>query len=212
MMNHNPHDKFRTRNQGGHGGPRGFGPNWAENMRRAAEQGVPGPHGGDLPFGRGFGPRPPFGPGFGGPGQDRRAPRGSVNLALLDLLLDGESNGYGLMQKFSERTNGRWAPKSGTIYPALGTLVKQQLIDVSDEGVYSLTATGRVTAEKSHDSAQLLFDHMAEEEAEGDLFRAGRDLMKALWTLFTQGTPEQQAAITAKLDELRKEIYRTLGE
>lgn len=177
---------------GGWGGPRG-------------EFGRPRPHGPE-----GFHSEAPFGP-FAG---ERRAPRGSIGVALMDLLLDGPQSGYSLLKLFSERTNGKWAPQSGTIYPALGKLVSQQLLTVTaDESpLYALTPAGRKSAEASHKSIQDLFDHMSIDDTEGDLFRAGKDLMKALWTLFTQGTVEQHAAMTAKLVELRKEIYRMLGE
>ena len=71
----------------------------------------------------GFGP---MGPGFG-PGRAsadhevaRRRRRGDVRLALLMLLsLDSPMNGYQLMQGLEERSDGRWRPSPGSVYPAL---------------------------------------------------------------------------------------------
>lgn len=209
----NKRDRFPRRDQRGHGphgfGPHGFGPEWADRLReRMEEGGAPGPHGMDRPFGPGFGRG--FGPSFVDSG--RKAPRGSIWLALLDMLLDGPKNGAALIQEFKTRTDGKWAPVSGTVYPALGKLISQQLIEVTDDNVYSLTPTGRQTAEKSHDAVTAIFEHMAREESEPGLFGASRKLFGALFTLLNSGTAEQQTVIKAKIDELTKEVYRTLGE
>lgn len=191
--------------RGGMGGPfsprDGFAPNWGGQR---GELGKPRPHSPE-----GFQQETPFSL-FG----ERKAPRGSISAALMDLLLDGPESGYSLMKLFSERTGGKWAPQSGTIYPALGKLVTQQLLSVTaDESpLYSLTDSGRERAESSHNSMKQLFEQMSTETPEGDLFRAGRDLMKAMWAIFTQGTMEQHAVVTNKLVELRKEIYRMLSE
>src|ERR1700744_6245028 len=78
----------------------------------------------------GFGPGGgPFGPGFrGGPGRGRRR-RGDVRLAMLMLLAEGPANGYQLMQALEERSDGRWRPSPGSVYPALSQLEDEGLIN-----------------------------------------------------------------------------------
>jgi hypothetical protein len=53
--------------------------------------------------------RPGFGPGFG-PGGPRRANRGDVRAAILSLLAEAPSNGYGLIKTIAEKTSGAWRP------------------------------------------------------------------------------------------------------
>ena len=76
-----------------------------------------GPFGGPGPFGRG-----PRGRGRG------RARRGDVRLALLRLLAEEPSNGYQLMQTIEERSDGRWRPSPGSVYPTLAQLEDEGLI------------------------------------------------------------------------------------
>ena len=57
-----------------------------------------------------------------GPGH-RRARRGDVRAAILDLLAEGRSwNGYQIIQEIAERTSGVWRPSAGSVYPALQQL------------------------------------------------------------------------------------------
>ncbi|MBP1231323.1 hypothetical protein JOE40_000967 [Arthrobacter sp. PvP102] len=53
--------------------------------------------------------RPGFGPGFG-PGGPRRANRGDVRAAILSLLAEAPSNGYGLIKTIAEKTSGARRP------------------------------------------------------------------------------------------------------
>ena len=74
-----------------------------------------GPHGGG-PFDRPFG---------GGRGRKRR---GDVRTALLLLLAEEPRNGYQLMQTIEERSDGRWRPSPGSVYPTLAQLEDEGLI------------------------------------------------------------------------------------
>ena len=86
----------------------------------AAGEGHPGrrggPHGGRR------------GPGGRGPGGRGRAPRGDVRTAVLLLLEEEPMHGYQLMQAIAERSNGRWTPSPGAIYPALNLLEDEGLV------------------------------------------------------------------------------------
>src|ERR1700722_7199563 len=99
------------------------------------------------PRGRGMGPG--FGPPFGPGGHRGRRRRGDVRLALLMLLsLESPLNGYQLMQGLEERSDGRWRPSPGSVYPALAQLEDEGLIrSVDAEGengrAFGLTDAGR---------------------------------------------------------------------
>src|SRR5579875_1416932 len=116
-----------------------------KNERFFFERDVFGTRGGRWGMGPGFGPG--FGPGPGGHRGRRR--RGDVRLALLMLLsLESPLNGYQLMQGLEERSDGRWRPSPGSVYPALQQLEDEGLIRaVQTEGesgrAFELTDAGR---------------------------------------------------------------------
>src|SRR3954454_23578785 len=90
----------------------------------------------------------PFGgPGWGPHRHGRgRARRGDVRLALLRLLAEEPRNGYQLMQAIEERSEGRWRPSPGSVYPTLAQLEDEGLVrSVEIEGVrrFEITDAGR---------------------------------------------------------------------
>src|SRR5947209_448024 len=89
---------------------------------------------------------------FGGPGWGHhrhgrgRARRGDVRLALLRLLAEEPRNGYQLMQAIEERSEGRWRPSPGSVYPTLAQLEDEGLIHSAEtEGTrrFEITEAGR---------------------------------------------------------------------
>ncbi|WP_235866277.1 hypothetical protein [Serinibacter arcticus] len=46
----------------------------------------------------------------------------------------------------------------------------------------------------------------------GDMMLAGRKLMDVLRQVAAHGTDEQRATAATKMDDLRRELYRMLGE
>src|SRR6478736_9262363 len=103
----------------------GRGPHGSHEGHRGRGRGPGGPGG--------FGPGG-FGPGGFGPGGRRgRRPRGDVRNAILLLLAEQPMHGYQLMEAIAERSDGRWRPSPGAVYPTLNLL--------EDEGVVTLTAS-----------------------------------------------------------------------
>jgi len=57
-------------------------------------------------------------------------------------------SGYELLSEIREKTGGKWAPSKGTLYPILGQLQKQKLIEISKTGkraknIFALTKAGK---------------------------------------------------------------------
>ncbi len=83
-----------------------------------------------------------------------------MRLALLLLLeVDGPANGYQLMQALEERSDGRWRPSPGSVYPALSQLEDEGLISsVQAEGesgrAFALTDAGREQLAERGDDAR----------------------------------------------------------
>lgn len=182
---HGHHHKMRCRTPGGYG-PRGMG--W------------------EAAFGR---PGPPRG------GRGGRARRGDVRTALLMLLAEGPSNGYGLMQEIGERSQGVWRPGSGSVYPTLAQLEDEGLVRSveSDGRKFELTDAGReAVAERGEDRPAPW------EEAAGDVDDDERALgqsMKQLAAAFAQvyraGDAAQRTAAREVLDDARRSLYGLLA-
>lgn len=164
-----------------------------EGMRRGSGQG------------RGFGPRGP-----------RRAGRGDVRLAILSLLSDAPSNGYGLITAIADRTGDAWRPSSGSVYPTLQQLVDEDLIVSSGEGrgtAYELTETGRTYVEE-HQSAieQAWASTAGRNESEVAFHESVTKLKGVIHQFRLSATDAQRAAATENLDETRRALYLILAD
>ena len=172
---------------------------------------LPGGFGGFEEGARGFGPG--FGRGRGGPGG--RARRGDVRHAVLALLAENPSNGYGLIGAISERTDGAWTPSPGSIYPTLSQLVDEGLVVQTDgpRGPYTLTDAGREHTSVHGEQVRAAFD-AARSGGEGgrELVGAVRKLMTAVGSFRAGATKEQLDAAVAAVDTARRELHRILAE
>ncbi|MFT3862193.1 PadR family transcriptional regulator [Micropruina sp.] len=198
--------------------------------QRRGHQGRPqrGPFGqGPARGGFGFG-GPGFGPGFGGPGPGfggpmgrrgrGRARRGDVRQAVLALLADEPLNGYQMIQRLAEHTEGGWKPSPGAIYPALAQLEDEGLIEQFDnEGTkaYRLTEVGRSAAAEIGQKPWETFN--AENaplhpEAMKALWGEFRGLAMAAQELTRNGSPAQQERAGQLLAETKRKLYGLLAE
>ncbi|PJJ70906.1 DNA-binding PadR family transcriptional regulator [Diaminobutyricimonas aerilata] len=175
-----------------------------------------GPHGhGRGGRGPGFGPGAGFGPGFG-PRGGQRAGRGDVRSAILSLLADGPSNGYGLIKAIAEKTAGAWRPSPGSVYPTLQQLVDEELIVSSGDGrrtQFDLTEAGRAYVEENKEQLDRAWQAVAGATEEDAEFHASvGKLMGVVQQFRFAATPEQRAAATEKLDETRRALYLILAD
>ena len=181
----------------------------------------------------GFGPGFGFGgPGFGGPGfggpmgpfggpmgrRGRgRARRGDVRQAVLALLVEAPLNGYQMIQKLAEHTDGGWKPSPGAIYPALAQLEDEGLIEQFDnEGTksYRLTEAGQSAAadvtEKPWEAFNADNAPLHPEQIKG-MWKEFGGLAMAAQELTRSGSPAQQEQATALLAETRRKLYGLLA-
>ena len=200
---HHDHPGMR---RGGHG----FGPGFAAGGPRRF-RGGPG-------FGPGFGPGGfgGFGPrGFMPPGPQRKR-RGDVRAAILSLLADDSSNGYGLIKQIGERTGGSWTPSPGSIYPTLQQLVDEDLIEATGEGRrtdFRLTDAGRTWVSEHQDELARLWEGSDERAAaDAGLHESVGKLMGVVHQFRFAATAEQRAAAVEKLDEARRALYGILAD
>ena len=74
-------------------------------------------------------------------------PRGFSRYFILELLKKKEHTGKEIIDYAAEQSNGIWKPSPGLIYPLLGRLLDEGLIDETKDGKYQLTKKGAETAQ-----------------------------------------------------------------
>ncbi len=176
--------------------------------------------------GRGFGPgmhgfAGGFGPGFGagfdrGFGPQRRAGRGDIRAAILSLLAEGPSNGYGLIKAIAEKTSGAWRPSPGSVYPTLQQLVDEELIASNGDGrktEFELTDAGKAYVEEHADEFAKAWDQTPGRSAEAGAFFESAGKLMGVMAQFRHGaTDGQRKAAAEKLDEARRALYLILAD
>ena len=202
---------------GQHGGQWGtWGPQWG-----------PGASWGGPPWGRGgrSGP-PPWVAGLCGlaQGDQQRAPRarrGDVRVAILAVLKDDPLNGYQIITRIAERTQGAWKPSPGSVYPTISQLEDEGLIEgVGSEGPRKLKPTSagwHYISEHADELAAVWepFEEPERDESRGDYASLKPEIgqvMNAVWQIITTGTDQQRRDAIDVLVETRRKLYGLLAE
>ncbi|MBM2818667.1 MAG: PadR-like family transcriptional regulator [Nitrosarchaeum sp.] len=73
-------------------------------------------------------------------------PRGFSRYFILELLKKDSHTGKEIIDYAIEQSNGIWKPSPGLIYPLLGRLLDEDLIEETKDGKYQLTKKGIETA------------------------------------------------------------------
>ncbi len=96
-----------------------------------------------------------FGPGPGGRGGDvfihawrggGRARRGDIKFLILEVLADGPRHGYDIITELENKSNGRYRPSAGSVYPTLTMLEEGGYITgnaADGKRVFTITDAGR---------------------------------------------------------------------
>jgi DNA-binding PadR family transcriptional regulator len=163
---------------------------------------------------------PPFGPGpmFGHPfgGGRGRARRGDVRIALLLLLAEQPRNGYQLMQAIEERSDGRWRPSPGAVYPALAQLEDEGLIRATEhEGskLFEITDAGREQlGQRGDDLPPWEFEDEPGFQAVADLQALVQQILLATMQVGQAGDERQIERAAETLADTRRALYRILAE
>jgi DNA-binding PadR family transcriptional regulator len=74
-------------------------------------------------------------------------PRGFSRYFILELLKEKTYTGKEIINYAVEQSNGIWKPSPGLIYPLLGRLLDEKLIEETKDGRYQLTKHGLDTAQ-----------------------------------------------------------------
>jgi DNA-binding PadR family transcriptional regulator len=160
----------------------------------------------------------PFGgPGWGPHRRGRgRARRGDVRLALLRLLAEEPRNGYQLMQTIENRSEGRWRPSPGSVYPTLAQLEDEGLIRSAEaDGArrFEITDAGREHLASRLDEPAPW--QPAEEDSENPVAELGPlviQIGKATLQVASVGDKAQRHRARELLADTRRALYQILAD
>src|SRR2546430_7362235 len=74
-------------------------------------------------------------------------PRGFSRYFILEVLKKNPSTGKEIIDNAITQSGGRWKPSPGLIYPLLGRLLDENLIEETKDGKYQITKKGRLVAD-----------------------------------------------------------------
>ena len=156
-----------------------------------------------------FGGRGRFGREMWGPGAGARARRGDMKFLILAVLVDGPRHGYDVIAALEEKSNGRYRPSPGSVYPTLTMLEEGGFItgEQSDgKRVFTITEAGHQMLENK--PAGAAEDDDAGVDLRGAAMKLGAAVMQA--ARHTDGATQER--VRALLDGARREIYKILAE
>jgi len=74
-------------------------------------------------------------------------PRGFSRYFILELLTTKPYTGKEIIDAATQQSDGKWKPSPGLIYPLLGRLLDEGLIEESKDGKYQITKKGKNTSD-----------------------------------------------------------------
>ncbi len=138
-----------------------------------------------------------------------RARRGDIKYLILEVLAEGPRHGYDIITELENKSNGRYRPSPGSVYPTLTLLEEGGFITgASAEGkrVFSITDAGRELLTKK--PADATFGDEDGIDLRGAALKLGAAVMQA----GRASDASSQQKVRDILDTARREIYKILAE
>ena len=159
----------------------------------------------------------PFGPHSRGGRGRHRARRGAVVEAVLLLLDERPMHGYELITELEDRSEGRWRPSAGTMYPALQRMEQRGLVaadEVDGKKRFSLTDDGRerleaFRTERTDDTAPWS-EHAS--GGRGEIRRSVAEIVGQARQIGRFGTSDQIEAALGVFADTRQRLYAILAD
>ncbi len=160
------------------------------------------------------GPRGPHGRGHGpGPGRSRMR-RGALAESAMILLGEGDLHGYEMIAELEARSQGRWRPSPGALYPSLSRLQDKGLIvgtDAEGKRSYTLTDEGRAWLDRRDPDAPLPWDEADGPRRGGELKGAIAEIAGTTRQIARFGSEAQRAEALDALAATRRQLYAILA-
>ena len=139
--------------------------------------------------------------------------RGNIRFAILSALMDQPMHGYQIIQDLEKRTQGRWRPSAGSVYPTLQLLEDEGLLtseEIEGRRTYSVTEEGRKAAADHPLGAEGWLD--TDDGRAPSLPELAGRLIAAAAELDKVGTDAARQSARETLVDARKRLYRLLAD
>ena len=150
-------------------------------------------------------------------GSRHRARRGAVPMAILTLLDERPMHGYEIITELESRSDGRWRPSPGAVYPTLDKLEGRGVLtstELDGKRQFELTDKGRTflasLRENLGDDGGTPWEQGAT-GGRGDMRRLMSELGGQVRQVARFGTSEQRTAATAVLEDAKRKLYAILA-
>jgi len=81
---------------------------------------------------------------------------GMLNYLIVSNISEGPLKGADIIKEMSRKSNGRWRPSPGSVYPALSHMEEKGFVKRDNDGRYSITEEGRNEMKKYDDMVKNL--------------------------------------------------------
>lgn len=81
---------------------------------------------------------------------------GMLNYWIMRNISEGPLKGADIIKEMSRKSNGRWRPSPGSVYPALSHMEEKGFVKRDNDGRYSITEEGRNEMKKYDDMVKNL--------------------------------------------------------
>ena len=123
-------------------------------------------------------------------------------------------HGYQVIQELERRTDGRWRPSPGSVYPTLQQLQDEGLVKATDNDtgrrVFELTDAGREEAAAS--TSPPPWEDVSGADAGASMRELFSQVAVAAWQVSHSGTSKQVAQAADMLRDVRKRLYQLLAD
>jgi DNA-binding PadR family transcriptional regulator len=140
-----------------------------------------------------------------------------VPLAIFTLLEERPMHGYEIITELETRSEGRWRPSPGSIYPTLDRLEDRGVLrstEVDGKRQFSLTDRGRQMLSEIRaaqgDDVDEPWVHSGT-GGRGDMRRLMSELGGQVRQIARFGSADQRDAATAVLEETKRKLYEILA-
>ena len=135
-------------------------------------------------------------------------PRGFTRFYVLYLLNEKPMTGKEIMDEAVKRSEGAWRPSPGLIYPLLGRLLRDGLIEEKEKGKFTITPEGKAALEqhsKLKDQLERQFSLVMKLGL--SMFTAGRLLAEESIDRIMSVTSVAKGMIARGSTDLQKRFY-----
>lgn len=159
-------------------------------------------------------------------GSRGRARRGDARYILLDALRDGPKHGYEIIKALEERSEGRYAPSPGTVYPTLQYLEDQGFVRSSQDAerrIYQLTEAGQAELDAQAEQVNAFWKRFAGHGETGtpnqhevnflqaELEHLNRIVWGGLQAAIAQGQQEKIRQVRGVVEECQQKVREIIA-